>query len=712
MKLFEKDNAAIAALTSQAEKIAEELAVYPEHGAKALDKFIADFKMKTADFYRENRKLNIGIVGQVKAGKSSFLNTLLFEGREVLPKAATPKTATLTKMEYAEQNSIRIEYYTPDEWDEIEDNSMCDLDDDIYTSARELVGMARRNGVNPREYVERGSDVIEFDTYDRLIAELNDYVGEDGRYTPFVKAVVLSLNNEEFRGISIVDTPGLNDPIESRTLRTKEFIEVCDVVFFLSQSGSFLDKSDWELLSSQLPQKGVKRLALIASKYDSGVRDVLRARTEEDDIFGMDDNSADNIPDACKIVRKKLKKQAKNKVKEYERDLEERGKTELIGVINQCAEPIMASSIVYNMTRKPRSEYNAEENNIYNALSLFSSDIDADLKKLGNFDEITELFGSVVAEKEEILRKKAESFVPTAAEELKTLLSGMAEKAAKRAKILRESDMGTLTEQRSAIQSSIDLVKADITEVFGELGAKLESEKLKGTEAIRAASKDYLNVRERTGTETKTGSYTTGHWFWKKYHTYTYNEHYSYCLASDALENLNKFALEATSRVERVFSDAVALQGLKRKLLNVAARDFDTGSENYDASLIRIAVEESVNEIELPVFKIDISDTMNSISGKFCGELRDAKERTALVETLQSAVGKVYNELSDKLIQSVKELKASLDEIKNTIGDRMLEKIMEEYDLLAAQCADKDAEIAAYEKYAAAADACCKGIRA
>lgn len=82
---------------------------------RGLQKLIANFKIKTADFYRENRKLNIGVVGQVKAGKSSFLNTLLFDGQEILPKASTPKTATLTKMEYAEKNIMQIEYYSPEE---------------------------------------------------------------------------------------------------------------------------------------------------------------------------------------------------------------------------------------------------------------------------------------------------------------------------------------------------------------------------------------------------------------------------------------------------------------------------------------------------------------------------------------------------------------------------------------------------------------------
>ncbi len=167
-----------------------------EDEIRGLESFLANFRLKTADFYRENRKLNIGVVGQVKAGKSSFLNTLLFNGQEILPKAATPKTATLTKMEYAEENVILIEYYSPEEWDVLTDNATVDLDDEIYTSAREIVDMVKRNGIDPRPYLERGYDRIEFSSYEELIAGLNDYVGEDGRYTPIVKDVILYMNKE------------------------------------------------------------------------------------------------------------------------------------------------------------------------------------------------------------------------------------------------------------------------------------------------------------------------------------------------------------------------------------------------------------------------------------------------------------------------------------------------------------------------------------
>ncbi|QTO97859.1 dynamin family protein [Helicobacter pylori] len=61
----------------------------------------------------EDRDLKIGIIGRVKAGKSSLLNALIFEGVEVLPKAATPMTASLTILKYAKTLSAEVEFYSP-----------------------------------------------------------------------------------------------------------------------------------------------------------------------------------------------------------------------------------------------------------------------------------------------------------------------------------------------------------------------------------------------------------------------------------------------------------------------------------------------------------------------------------------------------------------------------------------------------------------------
>ncbi len=67
-----------------------------------------------------DRNLKVGIIGCVKAGKSSLLNALIFEGVEVLPKAATPMTASLTILKYAQTLSAEVEFYSPKDIAELE----------------------------------------------------------------------------------------------------------------------------------------------------------------------------------------------------------------------------------------------------------------------------------------------------------------------------------------------------------------------------------------------------------------------------------------------------------------------------------------------------------------------------------------------------------------------------------------------------------------
>ena len=59
---------------------------------------------------------------------------------------------------------------------------------------------------------------------------------------------------EELKGFDVIDTPGMNDPVLSRTQKTKEEMARCDVVFFLSRSGQFLDQSDIHLLANRYPK--------------------------------------------------------------------------------------------------------------------------------------------------------------------------------------------------------------------------------------------------------------------------------------------------------------------------------------------------------------------------------------------------------------------------------------------------------------------------
>lgn len=105
---------------------------------------------------QENRVLRIGIVGQIKRGKSSFLNSLLFDGKSVLPKAATPMTAALTKISYSEQPSATVEFYSKKEWAKVlEQANKVEQDEKNYQEqlnefqASKAPGFKRQRGVRP-----------------------------------------------------------------------------------------------------------------------------------------------------------------------------------------------------------------------------------------------------------------------------------------------------------------------------------------------------------------------------------------------------------------------------------------------------------------------------------------------------------------------------------------------------------------------------------
>lgn len=710
MAVFQADTQQFEQYITEVRSLAERVKTYDESDARVLDAIAANFKTKTDDFYREDRKLNIGIVGQVKAGKSTFLNTLLFNGEDVLPKAATPKTATLTKMEYAEDNSILVEYYTADEWKVMEDNAKLIIDEDTYNAARELMKMVKQNGIDPKRYIARGSDQINFASYEDLMSHLNDYVGENGQYTPLVKSVTLHMNNDKLEGLSIVDTPGLNDPITSRTTRTREFMELCDVVFFLSQSSSFLDNSDWKLLSQQLPQKGVKKLVLIGSKYDSGVRDVLKKPTGKPNPFAKNKTapkhktSTESVPEACQMVRSSLNRRAKEKIQEFIDNLESMGKNELIDVVRQCETPILVSSLAYNMVGKTPEQMSGEEKNLYAGLSRFSQDIQADLSELGNFDAVKDVFAEVIEDKERIFAKKAAEFIPTAKQECHAKLESFRGKAEKRANVLENSDKAELEAQKKHMSEQINAVRADITSVFSEMSIMLESERAKGVNALRSDSKEFMEIKERTGTQTHESSYTTGHLWWKKRHYYTYETKYTYCAAADATENLFQFAVQASQNIGSVFTEAIDLRGLRRKLLDVIVKDFDMGSEKYDASLFRMIIEEMLMKIEVPTMHCDVTEDVKSITSQFTGEITSADKRMELKNALAQALSQICTRLSEKFADEVSHFKQKLLDLSKEVQNDLLQDIQAEFETLLTQYANKEKEIASYRAYIALLD--------
>lgn len=693
MNLFtqtDRDEARFAAFSEKINKTLDTLSPFADLGdLSPLKRAGESFRAKTADFYRNDRKLNIGVIGQVKAGKSSFLNTLLFDGRKVLPSAATPKTATLTKIEYGEENTITVEYYAPEEWEVLEKNALVDSKESEFESAREIMGMIAENGIDPAEYTTRGSECFTFDSVEKLMPELNGYVGENGRFTPLVKNVTIRMTRDELKDISVVDTPGLNDAIASRTDKTREFIEKCDVVFFLSRASQFLDKNDIRLVESQLPQKGVEKIIMVCSRFDDGISDIIE--------------DYDDITEAVPELKKQLTAQA---VKIF-KSLDDR--PELAHTLEQCKKPVFISSMCQNMSAKDPADYDAQENNVFSNLNENDDVTPEILAEIGNMSEVRSEFDSVVTAKDETLSAKARNFLPNAEKEYAQALTDLKNSAEKTREILNTGDQGCeqLAKEKKAAGTQINAVRGSIEAVFGEMLANLERAKGDTLRQLREASRDAAQLRDKTETETHVSSYkvSDSKWYkpstWGKSHTEysTYESTYTYVDASDALENIRSFSSEACSDIEKTFYNTVDVTGTKRKLLTVVVDNFDTSSEMYDPALFRLITEKTPSEVQFPVIKIDVSKEQATVSANFSGEIRNSRERSELRTLLSNTIGTMLDAITDRFTAEVSSFRSEIERLKSTFSDKLIENIQADFDRLTKLFEDSEQKIRSYDEF-------------
>lgn len=214
-----------------------------------------------------NDVLTIGVIGQMKCGKSTFLNAFVFED-DVLPSATSPMTETLSVITYGEQKKIVAEFYTIDEWEEQKmqaSRSLVDvkgksLEESKVKAAKELVGKAGKLGGNISSYLGK----IQEDSFENLI----EYVGADGKYVSITKSVKIFYPKEYLKGVEVVDTPGFNDPIVSREERTKDFLQKADVVLLMLYAGRPFDATDRDILFKNVRQCGIGKVIVGINKYD------------------------------------------------------------------------------------------------------------------------------------------------------------------------------------------------------------------------------------------------------------------------------------------------------------------------------------------------------------------------------------------------------------------------------------------------------------
>lgn len=654
--------------------------------AKIRDTFL---KLKEAfETYRkgadtvlgDNKVLKIGVVGQVKAGKSSFLNSLFFDGENVLPRASTPMTAGLTVLEYGENNEFSVDYYNDREWSTFEgkareyDNAISDFrvnnpevaqalnDEEIAKqlglpddakSAKELVSNcspAARAKVNMKADMKSFSDISDLQDI------LADYVGADGRYTSVVKSLTIRLNDERLKDLRIVDTPGVNDPIQSREYRTREFLRECHGVFLLSYSGRFFDSTDVNFLSGRIGSEGIGTVVLIASKFDSVLQDVGT-------------KFPDALTDAWEDCERQLKKQFRRNLATADYKGEEPRFT-------------VSSGIGFSIYKKPRDRWDTVEAHVVEQMKRFypsNFDTDEDIKEtffnLANIDEIRDKYldGVFIKNRDKIIQDKMDGYFANASTNLTKAIDDKRRALADHVKFLDSTDVSEMKKVREAMEKLVKSINGKVEELANTCEQRAETKRKKVWNSVTLSWNGTIPTQQVDGTAKRKGTIMG----WDKYFDYSYRKVDTQKLIDTLVKDFKRTAEELTRSWEQATEEL--LNDINNKISSIItdAEKRDTEA-HVDADSLRNILHEVIESMS-NARTLDLKDIVRDAMGQIIDAAQDYEITTCFGSMEESEARSMMKEEADEMRNKIRtdtkricsafqdELKKKLEESKEDV---------------------------------------------
>ncbi len=476
----------------------------------------------------------------MKAGKSSLLNALIFEGKDVLPKAATPMTASLTILKYAQSLSAEAQFYNERDIEELKrDHERYEkkfqriVDEKVkeqQEKQKEKQSLANRakeklsnfgksfsgnksGGEAPKERILSDEEILEkarriakselnndaklsasHDQYERMkksglikdletriqadsLEDLNQklyqFVGKEGKFMPYTKAVQISLNNPNLKDLEIIDTPGVNDPIVSREARTKALLKECDVVFVISPSNQFLTDSDMDLFDRVSKKEGIQRVYFVASQADSAVCAPSEVENSRHHLPTALENAQKILSSSLNATMSLLKKKYPHQQEIFESAIKN-------GII-------LTSGVCYSLYQdfenrasweREKEEYQLAWENLTNDYpDAFSShEARENLKRLSNIDAIRGRLEEVAKEKENIISQRLQEYLKAQANNLSSLVANLLEELESEKDRIKNADLKKISEQLKEYEKLANEIKDKSHEAYREYtGELLES---------------------------------------------------------------------------------------------------------------------------------------------------------------------------------------------------------------------------------------------
>ncbi|WQU91758.1 hypothetical protein KVE99_04630 [Helicobacter pylori] len=541
---------------------------------------------------------------------------------------------------------------------------------------------------------------IQANSLQELNQKLLQFVGADGKYMPYTKAVRIFLNNPNLKDLEVIDTPGVNDPIASREERTKALLKDCDVVFTVSPSGQFLTDSDMSLFDRVSNKEGLQEIYFVASQADGVVG--------SSSVVGK---SRQHLPTALENAQKSLSSQLNSimgaLIENYPNQREVFEKAIKNGVI-------LASGVCFSMHKDFNNQASWERNQkteeYHNALrnlrdsypDAFNSD---DKSKeislfLSNMSAIEKRLKKAAQEKEKIMSQKLQSYAESQANNLHSLIAQLLQDLEEEKKRVKNADISAIKEQIRAYEKLSGNIEMKFREAYEEfilhfinnIRVGLEETLKKAIQTARAsARKEEEEVTEYVKQGGAWGSFKRNFLSWA---------------ADDAgYEEVER--TRAVIKAGAVVDYLIKMHNDCEKALNRSTRSFSTNFKNalyakVLSQLRQIIFDDLIDEV---AFKKSVGAVLNSIEfkefdyadklpGEIGGKTGDLKgdEANAFIQSVENHVRDFKAKTREDMKGYIQGLRKNLE--KQNFASDTLQKLKENMQDLHNQAQNKEQSIA------------------
>ena len=682
-------------------------------GVRPIRAIAQEVKAESDALLEEGRLLRLGIVGQIKAGKSTLLNLLLFDGREVLPRAATPMTASLTHIVRNEsvgidQAEIEVKYYSLEEWQEIETHAgqyqkaeeAGRTPADFLKASHDLVEMAQKRGVRISDHPDTDT---QSSTIDDLNGRLRSLVGADGKLTPLVKSVTIRCG-QGIPNLDIVDTPGLNDPVRSRVRATQSLLAKCDAVLLLSYAGQFMGGADSELLRSTLPDEGITKCVIVGTKFDSALVDEASRHRHD-------------LQAAAETVERQLMEQAHNEIRQTHNN---------DGCISiDSGDVLFMSAMCAILATKDQSKWSTVERHAFGTLRKSYPDwIDSPENGAINDatkDNLRDLVGRRVRvddridrirdDRDKIIWKKVGDYLRQKSLLFGTRMRDLIDHLNQDQEQLRNATLEQLYDRRRVAQEMIEKISDEIIDIWAAMVnhqkdgiSKIEQRCNDEIAYAREAVTDSVRVRTRREKVDKPAGFLGLAWFCRALSGRQHSETKTY-EEKVMDENMMRTALDVTfekirSAIRDEFDslfDHAFVRDVTRKLRSAMADILDNETATEIASSIKRSVNRAVEETAERARR-DIARHRSEGIARIEVNIRDDKEAPISQAQALDYVNAISDVIYNRVVAAKETVDDAIKRAKPELVPEVTGDIKKYYERLGRDIADREFKLQRYEQ--------------